>query len=138
MDEVDGSESNHKLKLSINIAIAEKVFGHTVVKETWGKNKQYFAYSIGTPNWNDYAGEMKLDNTLPDYCNDISQAFEVVEHLKCKMELFRTQVGQDESDWACNLGPEFRNVYARNPAMAICKAALLLIGAAKNEPSQAW
>lgn len=127
MDKVEHEESRHKLERSVNIAIAEKVFGHKVVEERWGKQKQYGALSLGPPVWNDYSGEMILDNRLPDYCNKIKHAFSVIEELKCTMELCREQVGQDESDWSCTLGRKQYKAYARTAPMAICKAALLML-----------
>ena|ERR1035437_8230779 len=66
----------------LDAEVAKKVLGLEVVKTTRGKNKQRFCYTIGEPSYYDEAGEMKLDNPLPSYSEEIGPAMEVFEYLR--------------------------------------------------------
>jgi hypothetical protein len=61
--------------------IAKEVLGLKPVKTVWGKQKQYFQWSLGEPDYYDDCGSMELFNPLPTYSTDIAAAWEVVEKL---------------------------------------------------------
>lgn len=64
----------------LNNLIAEKIFGHKVVHKTWNKGLCH-SYTIGEPDYYDSAGEMILHNPVPQYSEDMNEAWEVVKHI---------------------------------------------------------
>jgi hypothetical protein len=67
----------------LDVLIAEKVFGETVVHTVWGDYGQYHAYCIGEPDY-DYSGENYggvLSNPVPHYSTDIAAAWTVMVAL---------------------------------------------------------
>ena len=87
-------------------------------------------YTIGKPWWNDYAGEMMLDNAVPAYSEDIAAAWEVVEKLHFDFTITsNTPYPSDDEDcWLADFyGGEFEGK-GSTPAHAICLAALMTVG----------
>ncbi len=65
----------------LNILIAEKVMGETVVKTKSGSKRGGYFYTLGEPHWYDIQGDMQLANPVPPYSEDIASAWLVVEKL---------------------------------------------------------
>lgn len=68
--------------------IAEKVMGLNVIKTEYNKGK-HIVYSIGEPEYWDFAGDMQLSNPLPNYSEDLNAAMEVFQKLR------------DSHKWCC-------------------------------------
>ena len=97
-------------------------------------------WSLGPQDWYDDHGAMELFNPLPDYCTEIKDAFEVVEHLSflgSGFELtaeYRGEFGMN--GYSCRFA-NFNstgwadNAFADTAPMAICKAAIIFMEAIK-------
>lgn len=126
----------------LDILVAEKVMGHKVVHTTWNKGKSH-SYTIGEPDYYDEAGDMKLWNPVPNYSEDIKDAWEVVDklktvnseiyHLSRALRLTLSYVGSKSNKWRAefdlendNAGDDTTYWYAEaeTPELAICNAAL--------------
>ena len=122
----------------LDIAIAETIFNHKVVKKTWNKGKSY-SLSLGEPNYYDSQGETSLYNPLPNYSQDITSAWEVVEELRTVSKVFCLSTVVDYSQdtkllwiakWEMN-DPDYRFVFAtgEDVCRVICEAALRAVEA---------
>lgn len=115
----------------LDILVAEKVMGHKVHKTVWGKQQQYYEYSLGKPDYYDDAGESKLFNPLPSYSEDISAAWEVVEHLQGRHPANTFRLDQDyEGLWHCTftcMGSTVTEHNGGSAPHAVCLAALKAI-----------
>lgn len=68
--------------LELDILVAERVMGLKVYKNTTCFRKGRVYYTIGEPVWFDMQGAMQLQNSVPNYSEDIASAWEVVEKLR--------------------------------------------------------
>lgn len=122
--------------LEINIKIAEQIFGHEVVHRTWNKGKCY-SYTLGEPDYYDSYGEMILSNPLPDYCEDIKSAWEVVDKIRNSKTVFSLTSLLHASDgnkleWIAKwemYDPDYRFVFdvSESAPKAICLASLKIL-----------
>ena len=117
--------------LELDILVAEKVMKLKVVKNKSGSKYGGFYYSIGRPYWYDDQGDMKLENPVPNYSDDIVAAWEVVEKMRRK--IFRIET--DSMLWTIVIHKmDKRGIKSYQAAMsdsfphAICLAALKVIG----------
>ncbi len=121
----------------INRKIATDLFKHVLVHKVWGKNKQYESWTIGEPEYYDFAGDMQLQNHVPNYCGSIKQAWTVIEELfnLDKSEPTILKVYGPLSNgyavtpiWEHHDGPiELGTIVHESAPMAICLAALEVI-----------
>lgn len=126
----------------LDALIADKVFGHAVVKTTWGKQKQYSQLSIGEPSYYDDCGATTLSNPVPDYSTSIESAWEVVEKLKMTVyapgaSFANGEYGNGIEGWSAEVGTDeaygCERVYdCATAPLAICLAALAAIDKLKE------
>lgn len=118
--------------LEINIKVAE-LLGHKVIKTVWGKQKQCFSYSLGKSDYYDEQGLMVLSNPLPNYAENISEAFEALNRLQT--ECSEVIIKQDyDGVWSCRLThlDTTQFSYGSTASQAICMA-LVMPKVPKNE-----
>ena len=121
--------------LQINILIAEKVFGHTVFHKSWNNGKCN-SYSIGEPDYYDSYGEMILSNPLPDYYENINDAWGIVDKLaknKFSFEIGSILDKNSDFKYRANFFKKDSSYYVDykdfdEASKAICLAALKTLG----------
>ncbi len=112
----------------LDALVAEKVFGINVVKSEHKNGYAY--YTDGEPDWDWIRFEgSSLQNAIPMYSTDISDAWKVIEKLSFTVELTTNNPygpTTDETEWLVTFHAEFE-AHGCSAAHAICLAALKTI-----------
>ena len=111
-----------------NAQIAELVFNLEVYRNDRG------GWSLGPPDWYDDHGSLELFNPLPNYYEDIQEAWKVVEELRddqCMFSLVTASMAGSHLEWVAKwefLNPEYDFVFhfSESASEAICEATLKL------------
>lgn len=111
-----------------NALIAELAFNEEVYRNERG------GWSLGPPDYYDDHGSSELFNPLPNYYDDIKEAWSIVEEIRdnyCVFSLVTINVVGSRMEWLAKWefhNPEYEFVFATSKSApeAICEATLKL------------